>query len=253
MRRVGDTLPPNKDALRDTLRRTDTFGKPNGWSLRLAGGYEAAAGDLIGGSTTTSTSGPGVAAPIYSIYRRPAWAIFSTELALRARFLSTGVGFDVGVGSGSYKLLENSNVESQGRNIYESNGAMSLFGPKVFLGPKVPLGRVSWTIGEVVGGIRFFTIAVGRGDISASNMFSLLIGGRTGIDVAISCDLHIGGQGGFNFQADPYGGGTTTKPTVQVVSAYGQAALTFQPSSECRREREAGEPSISVRQAAGAR
>jgi hypothetical protein len=24
MRRVGDTLPPNKDALRDTLRRTDT-------------------------------------------------------------------------------------------------------------------------------------------------------------------------------------------------------------------------------------
>lgn len=154
--------------------------------------------------------------------------------------------------------MENSNVESQGKKVYESNAAISLYGPKIFFGPKVPLGRVSWTIAEAVGGIRFFTITAGRSDISASNKFSLAIGGRTGFDLAVSCEVHLGGHAGFNILTSAASASRVTfqQPEIStngVPSVYGQASITFQPSSECRREREAGDPSMSVRQAQGAR
>lgn len=242
---VVDTTLESNDGLLDRA----PFGKPNGWSLRLSGGYEAAIGRFLNGSSTTISSGGGQ----QPSYENPSWAYMSLELALRPRFLSAGVGFDFGVGTNTFAISQEI-PPTYDVKIYESTGALTMYGPKVFFGPKVPFGRLSWNVAEIVGGVRFFSIPVGRDDITATNMLALSLGGRMGLDVALLCDLHIGGHGGFNYQADPGGGGTLTKPTVnEVVSGYGQAALTFQPSSECRREAQAGEPSISIRQAAGAR
>jgi hypothetical protein len=244
---VVDTTLESNDGLLDRA----PFGKPNGWSLRVAGGFEAAFGNMIGYNSTSFGSGLQTTAR----YDKPSWAYMSVEVALRPRFLSAGVGFDFGVGTNTFALYQRGDATGyRDVKIFDSVGAMTMYGPKVFFGPKVPFGRISWNIGEIVGGVRFFSFPAGRADTVSSNMFALSLGGRMGLDVALLCDLHVGGYGGFNYQADPFGGGTLTKPAInETVSAYGQAAITFQPSSECRRERQAGDPSMSIRQAAGAR
>jgi hypothetical protein len=219
------------------------FGKPNGWSLRFSAGYERRLGPPM--SSVGFSQRPGVTAGART--KAIEWGLSSLELAIGSRFISAGLGFDFGVGPATTDVTisraeDFCSVSAFGDKVCGptenrvERGPAFIFGPKVFIGPKVPLGRVSWNLVEALAALRFLSVWSGTSEVSAPTAVQFSWGIRSGLDVAVRCDVSLGGRGGYTF--DGFGGNGT--------SILGQLSLTYQPSTECRREREAGIPHLQV-------